>query len=323
MRAAVNTRYGPPDVLEIRDVPRPEPAPGEVLVRIHATTVTRTDSGLLRASPPVARLFTGLVRPRITILGMDFAGVVEAVGEGVSTFARGERVFGLSPHRHGAHAEYICIPADETIAPMPADLSFREAVLCEGAWYADSTLRAFGLGPGHRILIYGASGAIGTAAVQLARARGARVTAVVATRHLELASSLGAHHVVDYTAEDFTRIGETFDFVFDAVGKSTYARCRGLLEPGGCFIATDLGPWCQNPLLAVWSTITRTHRVRFPIPTVPDGFADTLKAHIEANQLRAVIDRTYPFDDIAEAYRYVETGEKTGIVVIDVGGSGR
>lgn len=317
MRAVVNTRYGSPDVLRIAEVRTPQPGAGDVLVRVRATAVTRSDIGVLRADPFLARLFMGLARPRITTLGMDFAGEVEAIGPGVTLFRPGDRVFGIS-NRYGAHAEYLRMPEKGTIATMPADLSFNEAVVCEGAWYADSVLQAFGLRPGHRILIYGASGAIGTAAVQLARFYGAEVTAVVGARHLDLVRSLGADHAIDYTARDFTRIGRTFDFVLDAVGKTTYFRCRRLLEPRGTFAATDLGPWWQNPLLAVWSSITRSHRVLFPLPKNPAGLVDFLKARIEAKEFRAVIDREYPLDAIADAYRYVETGKKVGIVVINV-----
>lgn len=318
MRAAVNTHYGSPDVLEIRNVPRPEPKADEVLIRVHATTVGRTDCGMLRGQPSIVRLFMGLRRPKRTILGMDFAGVVEAAGEGVTSFRRGDRVFGMSPENYGAHAEYLCIPETGEIAALPARLRFDEAVVCEGAWYADTNLKKFGPEPGHRILIYGASGAIGTAAVQLAKYYGAEVTAVVATRHLDLVKSLGADRAVDFTAEDFTQIGETFDFVFDAVGKTTFFRCRRLLKPGGSFAATDLGPWCQNPLLAIWSSISGSKRVLFPLPRSSKAVVDFVKARLEAADLRAVIDRRYPLEEIAEAYRYVETGQKTGIVVIDV-----
>ncbi len=318
MKAAVNIRYGSPDVVEIRDVPRPEPAPDELLVKVHATTVSRTDCGYLRAHPFFIRALTGLRRPRQTILGMDFAGEVEAVGAAVTSFRVGDRVFGLTPGDHGGHAEYLCVPEDGAMAAMPAGLSFAEAVVCEGALYANTNLHAMGLGPGHRILIYGASGAIGTAAVQLAKSYGAEVTAVVATQHVELAGSLGADHVVDYTAEDFTRLGRTFDFVFDAVGKASYFRCRRLLKLGGSFAATDLGPRNQNLLLLMWSGITRNKRIIFPIPKSTKAFVEFLKARMEAREFRAVIDRTYPLEQIRDAYRYVETGKKTGIVVIEV-----
>ncbi|MEK6744397.1 MAG: NAD(P)-dependent alcohol dehydrogenase [Nitrospirota bacterium] len=320
MKAVINARWGSPDVLEIRQAPKPEPKAGEVLIRVHATTVSRTDCGMLRPHPYFIRLFAGLLRPKRTILGMDFAGEVEAIGSGVTLFKPGDRVFGLSPDVFGAHAEYLCVPETGAIAAMPAGVRFEKAVVCEGAWYADTYLRGFRLKPGQTILIYGASGAIGTAAVQLAKSYGARVTAVVATRHLDLVRTLGADAAVDYTAEDFTQIGETFDYVFDAVGKTTYFRCRRLLKPEGVFAATDLGPWCQNPLLVIWSSITGSHRVIFPLPLSSTARAcvEFLKTRMEAGEFRAVIDREYPLEKIADAYRYVETGQKTGIVVINV-----
>lgn len=318
MTAVVSSRYGPPDILEIRQVPKPQPGAGEVLVKVHSTTVGRTDCGSLRGRPLFVRTFTGLRRPKKSILGMDFAGEVEAVGAGATSFKPGDRVFGMSPDDYGAHAEYLVAPEKGAIAAMPAGLRFDEAVVCEGAWYADTYLRRFRLRPGHRILIYGASGAIGTAAVQLSRSYGAEVTAVVATRHLDLVLSLGAARAVDYTAEDFTQIGETFDFVLDAVGKASFFRCRGLLRPGGVFAATDLGPWGQNLLLAVGSKITRRDRVVFPLPKSSTAFVDSLRARMEAGVFRAVIDRAYPLEAIADAYRYVESGRKTGIVVVTV-----
>jgi len=320
MRAAVNTRYGSPDVLEIRQVHKPEPKAGEVLIEVHATTVSRTDCGMRRPHPFFVRLVAGLLRPKRTILGMDFAGVVQAIGAGVTRFKPGDRVFGLSPDVYGAHAEYLCVPEEAAMAAMPAATRFGEAVVCEGAWYADTNLRAFRLEPGHSILIYGASGAIGTAAVQLAKSYGAKVTAVVATRHLDLVRTLGADRAVDYTAQDFTQLGETFDVVFDAVGKTTFSRCRRLLKPEGVFAATDLGPWGQNALLAILSAITGSRRVIFPLPSSSKAkaFVEFLKARMEAGEFRPVIDREYPLEAIADAYRYVETEQKTGIVVINV-----
>jgi NADPH:quinone reductase-like Zn-dependent oxidoreductase len=249
---------------------------------------------------------------------MDFAGTIEAVGADVTAFRPGDRVFGLSPETYGAHAEFLCLPVSAPLAAMPDVLAFSAAVLCEGAWYAHTYLDAFGLGPGQTILVYGASGAIGTAAVQLAKSTGAEVTAVVATRHLDLAASLGADRVIDYTAEDFTAIGKTFDFMLDAVGKLSFLRCRKLLKPGGTFAATDLGPWSQNILLSLWSSLTGSKRVIFPMPAADRDLVEYLKARIEAGDLRAVIDRHYRLDEVAEAYRYVETAQKTGIVVIDV-----
>ena len=319
MRAAVSARYGSPDVIEIREVAKPLPKADDVLVEVHASTVSRTDCGYLRAHPALMRLFTGLLRPRRTILGMDFAGVVEAVGANVRSFRPGERVFGMVMWREpGAHAEYVCVSETSYIARMPAGVTFEQAVIGEGAFYAYCSLKQVGLKGGQRILVYGASGAIGVAAVQLARALGAEVTAVVDTRHVDLARSLGAARVIDYTAEDFTRIGETFDCVLDAVGKASYPRCRRLLNPSGVFAATDAGPGGLTLLLAMWSFITRSKRVQTVFPRRFERFVDYLRECIEAGEIRAVIDRRYPLEAIADAYRYVERGQKTGIVVVNV-----
>lgn len=320
MKAAVITRYGSPDVIQILDVPKPAPGAGEVLIRVHATTVNRTDCGELRPRI-IGRLLFGLRRPRRTIFGMDFAGVVEAVGADVMSFKPGDRVFGMCPSRNnGAQAEYVCMPESAPIAIMPANTHFDEAVVCEGAFYANSGLRKFHVGLGHKILIYGASGAIGSSAVQLAKAYGAEVTAVVAMRHLELVKTLGADCAIDYTSEDFTRIGESFDFVFEAVGKTSFFRYRKLLKPEGTFMATDVGPWGQYLPLLIWSSIAKNNRVLVPLPPRGSGraFVEYLKARMEEGQFRAVIDRRYPLDAIADAYLYVETGQKVGIVVINV-----
>jgi len=289
-----------------------------VLVRVHATTVCRTDCGQLRAHPFFMRLVTGVTRPRRTVLGTDFAGEVEAIGAAVTSFAPGDRVFGLTPGGYGGHAEYLCLSQAEAFTRMPDGMGFHEVVACEGAWYANSNLQALGVRSGHRILIYGASGAIGTAAVQLAKFYGAEVTAVVATRHLDLARSLGADHVVDYTRQDSTRIDETFDFVFDAVGKASYFQCRRLLTPRGVFATTDLGPHHQNAFLLVGGSITRRRRVILGLPRSSRDLVEFLRARLQAGDFRAVIDRRYPLEEIVDAYRYVETGQKTGIVVIDL-----
>jgi NADPH:quinone reductase-like Zn-dependent oxidoreductase len=249
---------------------------------------------------------------------MDFAGEVEALGRATTSFQLGDRVFGMcTSRRNGAQAEYVCIPED-AVAKIPAALQFDEAVICEGAFYANATLRKIGLKADNTILIYGASGAIGTAMVQLAEFSGAKVTAVAATPYLALVKSLGAHRAIDYTSEDFTRIGERFDFVVDAVGKTTFFRCRKLLKRGGIFAATDMGPGGQTLLLAIWSAITRSGQVVIPVPGRINRFPSFLKGLMEAGQFRAIIDRKYPLDLIADAYRYVETGQKVGIVLIQV-----
>jgi len=325
MKAATIARYGSPGVIEVRDVPAPVPGPEEVLVRVHATTVNRTDCGEL-LHPIVIGLLTGRGRSRRTFLGLDFAGTIEAVGAAASLFKPGDRVFGMCPSRKdGAHAEYLCMPESGAIAQMPSNLRFDQAVVCEGAFYAHPIIEHFALKPGHRILIYGASGAIGTAALQLAKDRGAEVVAVVAGRHLGLARSLGADQVVDYTTDEFDQLGESFDFVLDAVGKLGIRRWRRWLKPGGVFAATDRGPWSQNLLYVLWSKVTGNGRVVIPLAKRGTGkaFVNELRERIEAGRFAPAIDRRYPFAAIADAYRYVQTGEKAGVVVIDVVTEGR
>ena len=316
MRAAVAGRYGPPGVLELRDVPRPRPMQGEIRIRVRAATVNRTDTATLRAHPFFARPMTGWLRPRMQTLGMDFAGEVEALGDGVDRFRLGERVFGISPERFGAHAPYLCLSADAAIARIPEGLPFARAVVGEGAWYASATVNA--LAAGQTCLIYGASGAIGTAAVQLAKARGVQVTAVVGERHLGLARELGADRVVNYQAEDFTALDERFDMVFDAVGKTSWFQCRGLLKPGGVFSATDLGPYWSNIWLSAWNAATGRRRVRVPYPDDARGFVEELATLMAEGRFHGVFDRSYRLDQIVEAFEYVETGQKTGIVVIEL-----
>jgi NADPH:quinone reductase-like Zn-dependent oxidoreductase len=252
---------------------------------------------------------------------MDFAGTVEAVGATADRFKPGDRVFGICPFRHdGAQAEYFCMAETGPVTQMPSNLRFDQAVVCEGAFYASPFIDYFALKPDHTILIYGASGAIGTAALQLARDRGARVVAVVAGRHRELARSLGADVVVDYTTGEFDRLGRNFDFVLDAVGKLGIRRWRRWLKPGGVFAATDRGPWSQNLLFVLWSKVTGNGRVVIPLAKRGSGqaFVNELRDRIEAGRYVPVIDRRYPLAAIADAYRYVQTGEKAGVVVIDV-----
>lgn len=316
MRVAVIDRYGPPETITLCQRPVPRPAPGEIRVRVRASTVGRTDTATLRAHPFFARAMTGLFRPKMPVLGMDFAGEVDALGAGVTRWQTGDRVFGLSPDMFGAHAQYLCVSANGPVAGIPEPLAFGEAVVGEGAWYASATTGV--LKDGQRCLIYGASGAIGTAAVQLARARGAHVTAVVGTRHLDLAHRLGADRVVNYEEQDFTATDDRYDLVFDAVGKTSWFACRHLLRPGGIFSATDLGPGWSNILLGAWYGMTGSGRVRVPFPDDPTGFLPELAGLMAQGRFRGVFDRHYPLEEIVAAFRYVEAGQKTGVVVIDL-----
>jgi len=324
VRAVVSDRYGPPEVLRLEDVERPVPTAGEVLVKVHATTVNRLDTATREANRRsglaislMGRLVLGLRRPRHRILGTEFAGEIEAVGAAVSEFAVGDRVFGNSGLRFGAHAEYIAIPAIARIARMLAGMSFEEAApVTDGALNALTCLKQADLRTGRTILIYGASGAIGTAGVQLARAFGADATAVCNTKNLELVRSLGADRMIDYTQEDFTKNGLMYDVILDAVGKLSFRRCRRSLQPNGIYLPTD---GFANLLWALVTSRSHGKKVLFQIPprqTKEDVLF--LKELIETGGYRPVIDRRYRLEDVIEAARYVETEQKTGNVVLTV-----
>ena len=324
MKAVVYDRYGPPEVLRIAEVERPVPKEDEVLIKVHATTVNRLDVHTREANRSsglgfsvLSRLVSGLRTPRRRILGSEFAGEVEAVGATVNEFAVGDHVFGNSGLRFGAHAEFMCVRESARIAHMPAGMTFGEAApITDGALNALTCLTAADLKKGRRILIYGASGAIGTAGVQLARHFDADVTAVCSTKNLELVKSLGADRVIDYTKEDFTKNGQTYHVIFDAVGKHSFKRSRDSLEPGGIYLPTD---GFENLFLALWTPRVGDKRVVFQIPprqTKQDVLF--LKQLVEAGEFRPVIDRTYALEDVVEATRYVETEQKTGNVVLTV-----
>jgi NADPH:quinone reductase-like Zn-dependent oxidoreductase len=316
MRAVVHERYGPPDVLRVADVARPVPNDDELLVKVRASTVTRTDCGVRAGHPFFIRAFTGLVRPKQAIAGMELAGEVVTVGSAVREFSVGDRVFGV---KGGANAEYVCVRESGAVASMPAGLIFEEAAaVCDGACTALSCLRAAGSLAGRRIVVYGASGSIGSAAVQLGHSFGAHVTAVCNTKNVELVRSLGADEVFDYTREDFTKNGQTYDVVFDAVGKHSFRRCRRSLVPCGMFIETDGGFMWHAPLLALLTKWIGDKRVTLGVARYKQEDVVLLKELIESGKYRAVIDRRYPLNDVVEATRYVETEQKTGNVVLTV-----
>jgi NADPH:quinone reductase-like Zn-dependent oxidoreductase len=316
MRAVVHDRYGPPEVLRIAEVPRPEPKPNEVLVRVQATTVTRSDCGFRAADPFFSRVFTGLRRPKQPIAGMELAGIVEATGDEVTEFAVGDRAFGL---RSGANAELVCVREQGALAHIPEGLSFEDAAaLPDGASIANACLTAASVREGQSVVVYGATGSIGTAGVQLAKALGAKVTAVCDSARVDLVRSLGADEVVDYTREDFTADGTTYDVVFDAVGKHSFWRCRRALKPRGTYISTDLGFMWHVPPLAFVSRFVGDKRVRLPIPKYSKEDVLLVKRLVEEGKYRPVVDRAYPLEEVVEATRYVETGQKTGNVVLTV-----
>ncbi len=322
MRAVVFDHYGPPEVLRVEDVERPVPKDDEVLVQVHATTVNRTDCGWRKAEPFFARAFTGLLRPKHRTPGMEFAGVVEAVGSAVTELAVGDEVFGVKGF--GANAEYTVAKAAGSIAHKPGSMTFEEAAaVCDGACIARACLQKADLAEGKRIVVYGASGSIGTAAVQIAKHAGAHVTAVCNTKNVELVRSLGADEVIDYTQEDFTKNGQVYDTIFDSVGKHSFRRCRHSLKPGGVFIETDLGFGWHVPPLALATRWVGSKRVTLPVPKYSRDDVLFLKGLIEAGEYRAVIDRTYPLEQVVEATTYVETGQKTGNVVLTLNGATR
>jgi len=327
MRAVVHTRYGDPDVLHLEEIDRPVPRFDEVLVKVRATTVNRTDCGFRQGKPWVVRFFSGFTRPKKQVLGTELAGEIEAVGKGVTEFAVGDPVFGVNADHFGAHAEFVCMRQDGPLAAKPPDMTFEEAAaVCDGVVLALMCLRAADLRKGQKIVVYGASGSIGTAGVQLARCFDAHVTAVCSTGDVETVRSLGADEVVDYTKDDYTKNGETYDVVFDAVGKHSFPRCRRSLKRGGAYIGTDFGFLVQNPILALLTAVTArvgSRRVKFPLPRYTKRDVVFLKGLIEAGRYRAVVDRTYPLEQVVDATRYVETEQKTGNVVITIGANGR
>jgi NADPH:quinone reductase-like Zn-dependent oxidoreductase len=320
MRAVVHTRYGDPDVLHLAEVERPIPKDDEVLVRVRATTVNRTDCGFRDPRPFFVRFFSGLVRPRHRILGTEFAGEVVEVGAAVTGFAVGDHVFGVNADRFGAHAQFMRVRHDAPIAAKPAGVTFEEAAAVpDGMILALTGLRAAGVEEGRRIVVYGASGSIGTAAVQLAKHfLDADVTAVCTTAAVGTVRSLGADRVIDYTEEDFTASGETYDVVFDAVGKHSFRRCRRSLVPGGVYVSTDLGFLWQVPILALATRWLGSKRVMLPIPRYSKEEVLLVKELIEDGRYHAVIDRSYPLEQVVAATRYVETEQKIGNVVLTV-----
>ena len=320
VRAVVYERYGGPEVLEVREVDDPVPKDDEVLIRVRATTVNRTDCGFRQGAPMFVRLLSGVRRPtRWPILGTELAGEVVDVGAAVRDLAVGDEVFGVNAPSFGAHAELVCVRESSPLALKPAGTSFEEAAAVgDGMILADTCLAWAGVRGGQRVMVYGASGSIGTAGVQLARHRGAVVTAVCAGDGVDAVRALRPHELLDYTQEDIVRPGETYDVVFDAVGKTSFGRWRSSLRPGGIYVSTDFGPKGQNPFLALATWKLAPRRVMMPLPRYKREHMLRLKDLIEAGEYQAVIDRTYPLDRVLEATRYVETGRKIGNVVLTV-----
>lgn len=320
MKAAVYTRYGSPEVVRVADISTPQPQDHEVLIRVHASTVNRTDTGFRSAEYVISRLFSGIFVPRNPVLGCEFAGMIETVGKNVTLFRPGDRVFGFNDKTFGAHAQYMVLPEKAAMTTIPEGMTFEEAApVTEGAHYALCDIRAAKVHSGQRWLVNGTTGAIGSAAVQLLKHFGVEVTAVCNTQNVAMVRSLGADRVIDYMQEDFTQCGYTFDVIFDAVGKSTFGKCKPLLKPKGIYMSTELGPGSQNPFLAIITPMLGGKRVLFPLPTIHRNDVEFLKELVITGQYKPVIDRVYSLDEITEAHRYVDTGQKTGNVVIRIG----
>ena len=317
MKAIVYTKFGPPEVLQLREVEKPTPKDNEVLIKIVATTVVKEDPDM-RASPG----FNGFLKPRNPILGQELAGEVEATGRDVTRFKSGDQVFGIDSF--GAYAEYKCMPEGGALAKKPANMSYEEAAsVPNGALTVLPFLRDKGkIQSGQSVLIYGASGSVGAAAVQLARYYGTEVTGVCSTENLEMVRSLGADQVIDYTREDFTESGKTYNIIFETVGKRSFSACTGSLTDEGIYLSTVPTPVIM--LQALWPARSGSKNVKFAaagLRPASEKIKDLhfLKELIEAGKLKRVIDRCYPLEQIVEAHRYVERGHKKGNVVIPVG----
>jgi len=322
MKAIVHTKYGPPDELQLKEVEKPVPGDNEVLIKIHATTVTTTDCNarnftfVPQSFMFFARIMFGFKKPRIKILGIDLAGEIEAIGKDVKLFKAGDHVFGSPGTKFGGHAEYVCVPENGALAIKPADLSWEKAAAIS---LAGNTALFFirdlaKIQAGQKILIHGASGAIGTYAVQLAKYYGAEVTGVCSTANAEMVKSLGADKVIDYTIEDFTKSNEKYDFVFNVVGKTTFSQCKGILKPKGIYLDNMME--VKDFLKVLWTSIVGGKKIKGGVSTER---AENLKFFIElidSGMLRPVIDRIFPLERTAEAFQYVEQGHKKGNVII-------
>lgn len=317
MKAAIYTQYGPPEVVTIQNIQTPSPQSNELLVRVFTSTVNRTDSGFRSAEYFISRFWSGLFKPKFPVLGCEFAGVVEAVGKAVTNFKIGDRVFGFNDQTFGGHAEYLTIAANAAVATIPDHLDFETAAaLTEGSHYALVDIRAAKVEAGQKVLVYGATGAIGSAAVPLLKYFGAHVTAVCNTKNVSLVQSLGADVVIDYQTQDFTQTAQRFHFIFDAVGKSSFGQCKPLLTEKGIYISTELGKNGENIFYALTSLFSNGKKLLFPMPSITQEDVNFIKDLSEKGKFNPVIDRIYPLEKIVEAYHYVETGQKTGNVLI-------
>ena len=317
MKAVYRSKYGPPEVLSIRETVMPVPAADEVLIKVIASTVNRTDCGILRGKPFILRFFTGLFRPASRVPGTDFAGIVEQIGKNVTLFNNGDSVMGFDDTGLGSHARYFTIREDKTLTIIPGDTPFVQAAASlEGAHYALNFIKRLKLHAGQKALVNGATGAIGSAAVQLLKYYNVYVTAVCPSKAINVLKSMGADKVIAYDREDFTLDSETYDFIFDAVGRSTFSKCRPLLKPKGIYISSEPGPWAQNLFYVLFTAIAGGKKVVFPFPSDIAGTLTFVKDLLDREKFQPLIDRTFPLEKIREAYTYVESGQKMGNVIL-------
>lgn len=319
MKAAIRRKYGPPNTISIEAVEQPVPTEVEVLIKVHAASVNRTDCANLAAKPFIMRFFLGLFRPKKMILGTDFAGEITQVGKNVNSFSVGDRVFGFNDAGSESHAQFLTTSA-KNVFRIPDKTSFNEAAASlEGAHYAYSFIRKTNILPGQKVLINGATGGIGSALLQFVRQFDVKITASSDTKNIKLIQSLGADETYDYTKEDFTKGLVKYDFVFDTVGKSTYGKCKPILSESGIYISSELGPYSQNLFYSLFASFY-TKKVLFPIPYDKQESIPFIISRLETGAFKPVIDRGYPLSDVAEAFDYVIKGKKTGNVLINVEG---
>lgn len=321
MKAIIYENYGPPEVARLVEREKPTPQANQVLVKVYSSTVNRTDSGFRSAEYVISRFWSGLFRPKYQVLGSEFAGEIESIGSMVTRFKVGDRVFGFNDKTFGGHAEYMIISEDQAMAILPDHLSYDVgACITEGGHYALCDIRAAKIVAGQHALVYGATGAIGSAAVQLLKSMGVRVTAVCNTKNVDLIKRLGADRVVDYQTQDFTQTEERYHLIFDAVGKSSFSVCKKLLTERGIYVSTELGKRGANVYLALLTPLFSKKRVLFPIPTINADDVHYLLDLVTTGKFTPIIDRSYRMEEIVEAYHYVQSGQKTGNVVLKIKG---
>lgn len=317
MKAVYQTSYGQAESLSIKEIPLPVPKENEVIIKVYTTTLNRTDCAIITGRPFIMRLFTGLFKPSSPVPGTDFAGVIEKTGIAVKEYQTGDRVFGFDDTGLASMAEYITINTNKTLSIIPESLTFEEAVAClEGVHYTINFINKVSFQPNQKVLVIGATGAIGSVLVQLLKVHNLVVSATCDTHNIPLVKSLGADKVIDYTQTDFTKDSEQYDFIFDAVGKSTFGKCKSCLTKKGIYISSELGPGIQNPFLALITPLFGGKKVVFPIPSNIKASIHYIKELIEQGKFKPVIDRVYDVKEIREAFTYVSSGKKIGNVII-------